>query len=133
MTGHGPRSADEILSHIERYGMTTKDTGDTSDKRPAVRRNKRSRKRRMTLDLHGLRSEAAAVKLRSALHRCRDTGVQELLVIHGYGLHSDPQEGPVLKKIVTGLLENELRPLHRWYRPALSKDGGEGATLVTIR
>lgn len=132
MSGHGRRSAEEILAHIEQHGVQRKDQS-VNDDRTSVRRNKRSKKHRMTLDLHGLRSAEAAIRLRSALDRCRENGTQELLVIHGYGLHSDPQEGPVLKQLVADLLDNELRPFHRWYRPAPFKDGGDGATLISIR
>ena len=132
MSGRGRRSAEEILAYIEQHGVQRKDTAE-QDNRTSVSRRKRSKTHRMTLDLHGLRSEEATVRLRATLHRCRTTGTRELLVIHGYGLHSDPREGPVLKKLVADLLDNELQPLYRWYRPAPFKDGGDGATLVSIR
>ena len=59
--------------------------------------------------------------------------MRELLVVHGYGLHSDPNEGPVLKKLVRDMLDRELRPKYRTYRTASIRDGGEGATLVAVR
>jgi DNA-nicking Smr family endonuclease len=133
MTARSRRSADEILAHIEQYGIARKDPAPEHGDRTVVRRNKKARSHRMTLDLHGLRSDGAIVKLRSALHRCRENGIQELLIIHGYGLHSNPQEGPVLKKLVRDLLDNDLRPLYRSYRTAITRDGGEGATLVAVR
>jgi DNA-nicking Smr family endonuclease len=130
----GRRSADEILAHIEKFGILRKDAHqDSAEERTVTRRNKRSRSHRMTLDLHGLRSDDAARRLRFALDRCREAGTQELLVIHGYGLHSDPNEGPVLKKLVRDLLDHDLRPKYRTYRTAAADDGGEGATLVAVR
>ncbi len=128
------RSAEEILSHLERHGIARKDPPPPKGR--AGKRNcrgRRSRLHRMTLDLHGMRSEEAAARLRDALDRCRETGTRELLVIHGYGLHSDPAEGPVLKKIVRELLDRDLRPGYRSYRTASPADGGEGATLVALR
>jgi DNA-nicking Smr family endonuclease len=125
--------ADEILSHIEKFGVDRKDAADGNDKRESPRGNRRTRSHRMTLDLHGLRSDDAARRLRGALDRCRETGMRELLVVHGYGLHSDPAEGPVLKKLVRDLLDRELRPKYRTYRTAAIRDGGEGATLVALR
>ena len=129
----GRRSADEILAHIEQHGIERKDGTLDDFRRTSIRRVKRSRRHRMTLDLHGLHSDEAAVRLRSTLHRCRENGIPELLVIHGYGLHSDPNQGPVLKKLVRDLLEGELRTSYRSYRPAATRDGGDGATLVLIR
>jgi DNA-nicking Smr family endonuclease len=123
----------EILAHIEQFGIARKDA--VPAQKPVKRKtiaSTRSRIPRMTLDLHGLRSEEAAIRLRSALHRCKEVGIGELLVIHGYGLHSSPNEGPVLKKLVHDLLDNDLRPTYRMYRTAPLKDGGEGATLVAL-
>ena len=133
MSSKSKRSAEEILAHIDTYGVVKKDTPPVKDKRMTTRRNRRGRSHRMTLDLHGLRSDTASRKLRFALERCRATGIQELLVIHGYGLHSDPSEGPVLKKLVRDLLDCDLRTQYRSYRTASTRDGGEGATLIVVR
>jgi DNA-nicking Smr family endonuclease len=59
--------------------------------------------------------------------------MRELLVIHGYGKHSNPNEGPVLKKLVRDLLDNDYRPKYRSYRTANSNDGGDGATLIAVK
>jgi DNA-nicking Smr family endonuclease len=126
------RSADEILAHIEQYGIEKKDSSPGNDDRISTKRNRRTRSHRMTIDLHGLRSDEAQHKLRYALERCRSTGMRELLVVHGYGLHSDPSEGPVLKKVVRDLLDYDLRLLYRTYRRAAQRDGGDGATLVYV-
>ncbi|MBN1577218.1 MAG: Smr/MutS family protein [Chitinispirillaceae bacterium] len=127
------RNADEILAHIEKFGVDRKDAESGDTRQPASRGGRRNRPHRLVLDLHGLRSDDAARQLRFALDRCRETGMRELLVIHGYGLHSDPAEGPVLKKLVRDLLEHDLRPKCRSYRTATIRDGGEGATLVAVR
>ena len=134
MGSKGHRSAEEILAHIETYGVEKKDTEKPpKDPRMVSGRNRRSRSHRMTLDLHGLHSDDASRKLRFALDRCHESGIQELLVIHGYGRHSDPSEGPVLKQMVRDLLRGELRPRYRSFRTASARDGGEGATLVLVR
>jgi DNA-nicking Smr family endonuclease len=123
--------ADEILSFVEKYGVDRKDAAAATGTPKSTA--KRINPHRQTLDLHGLRSDDAARKLRYALDRCQETGMRELLVIHGYGLHSNPNEGPVLRKMVRDLLENDLRPKYRSYRTAAMRDGGDGATLVLIR
>ncbi|MBN1307689.1 MAG: Smr/MutS family protein [Chitinispirillaceae bacterium] len=134
MTSRRLRNADAILAHIERHGIDRKDEQRGDTRLPhASRRGGRKHSHRMTLDLHGLRSDDAARRLRFALERCTETGMRELLVIHGYGIHSDPAEGPVLKKLVRGLLDRELRLQYRTYRTAALRDGGEGATLVAVR
>jgi DNA-nicking Smr family endonuclease len=125
--------ADEILSHIEKFGVDRKDAANGGDRQRSSRGKGRTRKHRMVLDLHGQHSDDAVRKLRFALDRCRESGMRELLVIHGYGLHSDPAGGPVLKKLVRAMLDNELHMKYRSYRTASINDGGEGATLVRVR
>lgn len=126
--------ADEILSFVEKYGVERKDAAVSApDAHRHTGGGKRGAAHRMTLDLHGLHSDDAARKLRHALERCRETGMRELLVIHGYGLHSNPNDGPVLKKLVRDLLDNDFRPKYRSYHTASMHDGGEGATVVLIR
>jgi DNA-nicking Smr family endonuclease len=125
---------EEILSFIEKHGVERKDAGGSvRKKRPMTGSKGKRTAHRMVIDLHGLRSEEAEMRLRGALERCRNSGIRELLVVHGYGLHSDPSEGPVLKKLVRNLLDNALRKEYSMYRTAPLRDGGEGATLVSIR
>jgi len=124
---------DKILAHIEQFGVAKKDV-----EAPPVSRKKTasatcSHTVRVTLDLHGMRSEEASRRLRATIYRCKETGTRELLIIHGYGRHSDPAEGPVLKKMVLDMLDNDLQPMYRHYRTATLKDGGDGATLVLFR
>jgi DNA-nicking Smr family endonuclease len=124
---------DEILSHLDKYGVFNKDY--RKDKTPSKKKDIKSsnrRKPRETLDLHGLKSAEATIQLRSALYRCREKGIKELLIIHGKGYHSINAERPVLKSLVFQMLEHELDPFIRDYKTALPKDGGEGATLVYL-
>lgn len=86
----------------------------------------------MTVDLHGLRTGDALRQLKWAIEHGRATGMREVLVIHGYGLHSNPDEGPVLKRAVRDLLENELYNQVSSYRGAAPRDGGDGATLIAL-
>lgn len=124
---------DEILAHIEQFGVARKDAEIPSARRKRGAAAQCSHTVRITLDLHGLRSEEASRRLRAAMYRCKEGGTGELLIIHGYGRHSDPSEGPVLKKMVHDMLDNDLKPLYRYYRTATLKDGGDGATLVLFR
>lgn len=124
-----------ILAHLDKYGVIKKDTSLTKPTypiKPKSAQKKSKKSYRMTIDLHGMKSEEAAVKLRYALERCKENGKKELLVIHGYGLHSSLEDGPVLKKLVRNLLDNELRLKYKTYRPAKPSEGGEGATLIII-
>jgi DNA-nicking Smr family endonuclease len=122
----------EMLAHLEKYGIARKDVLPVT--KPERQKIEKSgyRTTRMTLDLHGLRSDEAAIRLRSTVHRCKETGISELLVIHGYGLHS-ASDGPVLKKMVLDMLENELVRNFRMFKQAAFKDGGDGATLVIFK
>lgn len=131
MTGN----SEEILSYIGKYGVVNKDAQKHGSKKTANTKKKVSRKRnpRERLDLHGFNSTEASIHFRNAVHRCRDKGIKELLVIHGIGYHSSLSGGPVLKQLVKQMLENELNLNIRDYRTALPKDGGDGATLVYLR
>jgi DNA-nicking Smr family endonuclease len=86
------------------------------------------------MDLHGLTVQQAIAALRDEIDRCVAAGVAELLVVHGYGLHSKPGEGGALKTAVKQYLE-ELSDAGkiRSYISAIPKEGGEGATMVRVR
>jgi DNA-nicking Smr family endonuclease len=124
----------EILQHLEKYGIIDK---DSFGQHGNVSRKKNGRKtgptERYKLDLHGLTTMEAARSLRVTLDSCLQRGIREVLVIHGKGYHSDAENGPVLKKLVWQMLENELSGIVRSFRPAMLKDGGDGATLVLLR
>lgn len=122
---------DEILSHMEKYGIVNKDRYG-GNKKSAKKQKASSHKQnlRETLDLHGLVSAEAAIRLRMTVVRCKERGIKELLVIHGIGYHSNLSGGPVLKQMVKQMLENELCCSVRDSKIALPKDGGDGATLI---
>ncbi len=124
----------EILAFVKKYGTRNKDLGASPVKKKQSTRSVNSRGQpRETLDLHGMRSEEASQRLRFVINRCVENGVKELLIIHGVGYHSVLTGGPVLKDMVKSMLENELCLNVRDYRPAVGKDGGDGATLVYLR
>jgi DNA-nicking Smr family endonuclease len=125
---------DEILAFIKKYGTRNKDLGTSPKKKKPSTRSVNSRGQpRETVDLHGMRSEEASQRLRFIVNRCVESGVKELLVIHGVGYHSVLSGGPVLKDMVRNMLDNELCLNVRDYRTAVAKDGGDGATLVYLR
>ena len=126
-------STKKILDHIDRYGVHDKDalasTGKNRQKKSGTQRSGKRRFRK-TLDLHGMTTGFALAALREAIDECAERGIAELLVIHGYGLHSAPAEGAVLKTAVRHYLEGKNDPGIRSFSTAAPKDGGEGATLV---
>jgi DNA-nicking Smr family endonuclease len=128
-----PGTDEDILSYLKKYGVRDKD-----QQVPRIKPAKLNLRKgkggipRMTLDLHGKTTEEAARTIRAMVETCWEHGVKELLVIHGKGHHSNMNEGPVLKTMVHAMLENELRLQIKEFRTALSRDGGEGATLVYL-
>lgn len=81
------------------------------------------------LDLHGLTREEARRALEDFLHRARQRGLTEVLVIHGWGRHTQEGRG-VLKgwflEWVQGRKDvSARRAPPRW--------GGAGATLLTLK
>lgn len=125
-------STKKILEYLARYGIHDKDRIAQNRKRQKISGTHRSGKRRFrkTLDLHGMTTSIAIAALRKAIDGCAERGIAELLVIHGYGLHSAPAEGAVLKTAVRQYLEGKNDPHLRSFATAMPKDGGEGATLV---
>jgi len=72
--------------------------------------------------------------LRDALDSCKAAGASELMVIHGYGLHSKPGEGGTIKTAVRQYLEEATDAGKiRSFVIAAPKNGGEGATVVKLR
>ena len=126
---------DIILQHLEKYGIRDKDAiaglRDKAGKRkiPAAVRTGRGVMRKR-LDLHGMTIDRALPVLRQAIGECEEKGIGELLVVHGYGLHSHPAGEGVLKKAVLEFLEEKRDSRIRDYGLAMSRDGGAGATLV---
>jgi DNA-nicking Smr family endonuclease len=85
------------------------------------------------IDLHGLTSEEARVRVDAFLTRAYQTHKRCVLIVHGRGL-SSKDKIPVLKSRVTGWLSRG-----RWARIVLafssarSYDGGTGALYVLLR
>jgi len=133
-----PKSnADLILQHLDRYGIRDKDAmaqlqKKTREKKPSAAVESKRGVLRKRLDLHGMTIETALPALSRAIDDCREKGIGELLVIHGYGLHSQPVGEGVLKKAVLEYLEQRAVSRIRDYSPAMTRDGGPGATLVRI-
>jgi DNA-nicking Smr family endonuclease len=129
-----PGTAEEILSFIRTHGIEDKDTAAqaSAEYRRTVAREKQERKGRYVIDLHGLTSSEAEANVVAGLSACRDRGVREVMVIHGRGLHSSPDEGPVLKNLVLSLLEGKLRAAVKRYRPGIPAEGGEGVTVIFL-
>ncbi|MDD5673912.1 MAG: Smr/MutS family protein [Chitinivibrionales bacterium] len=125
---------EEILKYLDTFGVQDK---DISEQKKKIIEKKQEEKRhgvvRKILDLHGMREFEAEKQIKLTIRNCRETGVQELLIIHGYGLHSKPGEGPVLKSLVLSLLEHSPALQIKSFKPAALRDGGAGATLVYLR
>ena len=121
----------ELLSYIEDTTIFDKDAA--TPKKRSSKMNQKRRKHRKTLDLHGLTKAQAIPRIRDAIDDCQRRGLKELLIIHGWGAHSDFQEGPVLKGLVHQMLQIELYLSVKDFRSALPRDGGEGATVVFLR
>lgn len=122
-----------ILSYVDKFGIVDKD-------RPGLKQNgivlthKGRNKPRRSIDLHGMTQEQAATKVRAEVQNCARSGGGRLLVIHGYGLHSSPEQtGGILKKMVRDMLDGELKGMIKTWRPAAPRDGAEGATIVEVR
>lgn len=122
-----------IFAHLQQHGILRKDRAEPLESKPGTPRSRREQKRhRLVVDLHGLRTDDALRQLKRAIEQGMATGMREVLVIHGVGLHSNPTEGPVLKQAVRDLLENEFYNQVRSYRGAVPRDGGDGATLIAL-
>ena len=128
-------SSDQILKHLDRYGIRDKDAIASLESRKNRRTTTSTviRKRgvlRRSIDLHGKTIEPALVALRMAIDECIERGIAELLVIHGYGRHAKTEVRGTLKTAVLQYLDERMELEIKSVDPALSRDGGEGATLV---
>ncbi len=121
----------EILNYIDVHGIEDKD-GESARKRKKRSVQKGSRENIKVVDLHGKRAQEATSALRNALHKAKRDGYRKIRVIHGVGHHSDPSQGPVLKKLVRSMLEKELSSYIRDYRADIPRNGGEGATIIRL-
>lgn len=122
----------EILNFIAEHGVENKDL--QSKKKPNRVKSKKSKKvPEKVIDLHGKKEAEAESILRISFKNIHKMGIKKILVIHGKGIHSDPFDGPVLKKLVEAMLSNELKSYIREYYTAPQNRGGSGATIVILR
>jgi|GEM_PF-3539533 DNA-nicking Smr family endonuclease len=126
-------STEIIFRYLERHGVRDKDAVRALSEEKKKAPSDRTKKGRRVIDLHGLTVDAAIAALRNEIDRCVSRGARELLVIHGYGLHSKPGEGGALKAAVWQYLEAKNDPRVRSFVTAASQDGGEGAVVVRLR
>ena len=123
----------EILSYIDNHGIVHKDyTPTRKNQKKKSSFEKRGKRIRKVLDLHGRYHDEVAPLVREAFHECKSRGIDTILIIHGVGYGSNKVEGPIVKKLVRAMLENELSNYVQDFRAALPKDGGEGATIVRL-
>jgi len=125
-------TAKKILEYIDKHGIKYKDENkcfSKKNKNITITKTKRGLYRKK-LDLHGKTSAQAIILLREAIEDCKSKGINELLVIHGRGLHSSNYDGPVLKNSIREFLIIKCDPQIKSFTDALPKDGGEGATII---
>ncbi len=121
----------EILKYIKEHGIENKDIHCPRKKKTVSKKN--TRDKRKVVDLHGKTGDQAALILNNTFRSCKKTGFNSILIIHGKGYSSDPEDGPVLKRLVYTMLKGELRNYVRDFSFALPRDGGDGATLVILK
>lgn len=124
---------EQILNFIAEHGIEDKDSAIQSGRTSKKRVTKRSKKIETIIDLHGKREEEAERIFRNAILNSKNSGVKKLLIIHGKGLHSDPLEGPVLKRLVDSMLSYEFKEIVQDFYPAPYNKGGAGATIAILK
>ncbi len=82
------------------------------------------------IDLHGLSSLDAKLRLLNFLHRCVEDGCRCVHIIHGKGYRS-PDSHPVLKNEINWWLRQHKDVLA--FCSAPPKDGGTGAVFVLLK
>jgi DNA-nicking Smr family endonuclease len=129
-----PGTTEDILAFMAEHGTQDKDAAVPVPEKRACKGPERRKGGvlRMTVDLHGLTSDEASRRLRLMIESCRSKKILELLIIHGRGRHSAPDQGPVLKGLVQEMLGNELALSVTRFRPGLPHEGGEGVTVAYL-
>lgn len=85
-----------------------------------------------SVDLHGLRADAARRAVRDAISAARAAGQRCVRIVHGRGLHSG-EAGPVLRAEVLRALTSLPAARHvQGFCTASPRDGGAGALLVLL-
>lgn len=126
------RAQREILEYVAEHGIVDKDRVSGTKSRRAAQRRGKIRGKRERLDLHGRTQDEAERLVRATVEGCGQRGVGSLLVIHGVGIHSDPERGAVLKDLVHRMLQGELRSRIHHFASAPRRSGGMGATIVWL-
>ena len=122
----------EILSYIEKHGIEHKDVTPQKKKhKKKTHFEKKGKRIRRVLDLHGRRRDEVAPIIREVFHECKSRGVDTILIIHGVGYGSNKVEGPIVKKLVRAMLENELSNYIKDYRTAIP--GGSYYCKIVLR
>lgn len=127
------RKINPMVVWMNRYGVVDKDKMlDEAAERQKQESHTYLREMRheAVVDLHGLTTEEAYVKLESFISMCYRDGLRKVLIIHGKGNHSKGSD-PVLGNVVRRFIEGDKR-LGMSGHPE-RKDGGSGATWVIIK
>ncbi|MBD3421010.1 MAG: hypothetical protein GF398_12895 [Chitinivibrionales bacterium] len=123
----------EILEYLDKHGVECKDAGNSPQTpRRSAKAASGRRRPRITLDLHGATAEQAQRLILERIDHAQQSGIKELLIIHGKGYHSLEGEGPVLKTLVRQMTGGILRNIIRDWAPAGPREGGEGATIIRL-
>jgi DNA-nicking Smr family endonuclease len=85
------------------------------------------------IDLHGLDRSAAERVLRSGLKTASHTGVECVLVTHGWGRLSEGRVAVIKEALPGWLTSTPTRTYVRAFAPSIPRDGGPGASYVLLR
>jgi DNA-nicking Smr family endonuclease len=85
------------------------------------------------IDLHGLRREAAALRLADRVESARARNLRCVVVVHGRGRGSGTGEAILRDAVPDWLSKNPTAKHVLGFAPAPSRFGGEGAMLVLLR
>jgi DNA-nicking Smr family endonuclease len=96
------------------------------------RRQKKSVKPQEELDLHGMTSDKALMRLKSFIEGSRRKGLKCVLIVVGKGNHSEGGKS-VLHPIVETWLKGEGKTQTSKYKNAPPKLGGSGAIQVWLK
>ena len=96
------------------------------------RRQKKSVKPQEELDLHGMTSDKALMRLKSFIEGSRRKGLKCVLIVVGKGYHSEGGKS-VLHPIVETWLKGEGKTQTSKYKNAPPKLGGSGAIQVWLK
>ena len=124
---------DFILNYLDIHGVDTSKDISLNNSQKNYSPRKRKKTNYFEIDLHGKTSVEAAQILKNTIAQCKVKGIKDLLIIHGKGLNSDIETGPVLKRLVEIMVENELKNLISTHYPAPLNKGGNGATIVKLK